>query len=152
MIMEKKSIFYWIVFVLLTIWQLPQFIVSLVMMPFIGKLKIVRNGHYNICFIAKDMLGGISLGPFSFISPTMAQDLYIAHEFDGHSVDSKIWGPLYLLVVGIPSLMNAAFGFTKCYYDFYTERWANKHAGLEVHKYTGGYSVLRFKKDTDSDS
>ena len=144
--MEKKSILYWITFVLLTLWQLPQFIVSLVMMPFLGDLKKIRDGHYNMCFIGKEMLGGISLGPFSYVSPNSARsDAIIAHEFDGHSVDSKIWGPLYLLVVGIPSLMNAAFGFTKCYYDFYTERWANKHAGLEVHKYTGGYSVLRFK-------
>ena len=145
--MEKKSILYWITFVLLTLWQLPQFIVSLVMIPFLGDLKKIRDGHCNICFIGEKMLGGISLGPFSFVSKTLGQkDTHIAHEFDGHSVDSKIWGPLYLLVVGIPSLMNAAFGFTDCYYDFYTEKWANKHAGLETHKYAGGYCVLRFKK------
>ena len=144
--MKKKNVLYWIIFVLLTIWQLPQFIVSLVLIPFLGEIKKIRDGHYNMCFIGEKMSGGISLGPFSFVSKNIGQkDEYVAHEFDGHTVDSKILGPLYLFVIGIPSLMNAVFGFTRFYYDFYTEKWANKHAGLEVHKYTGGYSVLRFK-------
>jgi hypothetical protein len=48
--------------------------------------------------------------------------------------DSKVMGPLYVFIVGIPSLLNAAFDFTKCYYDFYCEAWANKHAGLGLDK------------------
>ena len=145
--MENKDVLYWILFVILTIWQLPQFIVSLVMFLFIGETEVIRNGHFNICFRGKKMLGGISLGPFSFVSPGLAaSDVKIAHEFDGHTVDSKIFGPLYLFIIGIPSLLNAIFGFTKSYYDFYTEKWANKHAGLEIVKYESGLSVLRFKK------
>lgn len=150
--MKKKNILYWVIFTLLSIWQLPQFVISVIMMGFLGELKLIRDDHYNFCFIGEKMHGGISLGPLSFVSPTLGQkDTHVAHEVDGHTVDSKIWGPLYLLVIGLPSLLNAIFGFTRCYYDFYTEKWANKHAGLEVHKYTGGYSVLRFKKDNNSD-
>ena len=33
----------------------------------------------------------------------------------------------------------------KCYYDFYTERWANKHAGLEVLKTANGRCFLSIK-------
>lgn len=146
--MEKKTFLWWIVFVLLVIWQLPQFIISLIMMLFLGNLKLIRDGHYNFCFIGEKMSGGISLGPFSFVSKWSGEkETTVAHEFDGHTVDSKIFGPLYLFVVGIPSLLNAIFGFTKFYHDFYTEKWANKHAGLVVVKYESGLSTLRFKKE-----
>lgn len=132
--MKYKGVLWWIVFTLLCIWQLPQLLVALVMLPFIGKLKLVADRHFNFCFVGEKMSGGISLGPFAFISKNLnnsqRREEYIAHELDGHTVDSKIWGPLYLFIVGIPSVMNAACDFTECYYDFYTEKRANKFAGL----------------------
>ena len=134
--MEKKGFLWWVVFILLAIWQLPQFLVAIVMLPFLGELKLVAERHFNFCFVGSGMRGGISLGPFAYVSRSLnnssSREEYIAHELDGHTVDSKIWGPLYLFVVGIPSILNAAFDFTKCYYDFYPEAWANKHAGLTV--------------------
>ena len=81
------------------------------------------------------MSGGISLGPMAFVSERSNTPATIAHETDGHTVDSKIFGPLYLFVIGIPSILNAAFDFTECYYDFYPEKWANRRAKLEVDKY-----------------
>ena len=132
--MEKKSIFWWVVFVILTIWQLPQFLISLVMLPFLGKKRLVADRHFNFCWKCDRMSGGISLGPFAFVSPR-SDDATIAHETDGHTVDSKLMGPLYLFIIGIPSILNAMFDFTDCYYDFYPERWANKHAKLEVDKF-----------------
>ena len=134
--MTKKGFFWWVLFVLLTIWQLPQFIVSLVMLPFLGKLTVCGDRHFNFCFAAQCMNGGISLGPFSFVSTYIAEhpngEPHICHELDGHTVDSKILGPLYLPLIGIPSILNAMIRFTKCYYCFYTERLANRHAGLSV--------------------
>ena len=92
------------------------------------------------------MAGGISLGPICIVSKSLAKSpATIAHELDGHTVDSKIFGPLYLIIVGLPSLLNATFGFTKCYYDFFTERWANKHAKLEVTE----YCTLNFKENKE---
>ena len=140
--MEKKSILWWTIFVLLAIWQLPQFLVAVFMLPFIGNIKLIAERHFNICFVGSEMAGGISLGPFAFVSQYLTDDASVAHELDGHTVDSKICGPLYLFIIGIPSLLNAAFDFTKCYYDFYTERLANKHAGLCVDQ----YCRLYFKK------
>lgn len=131
--MSAKSPLYWIIFSALAIWQLPQFLVSLFMLPFMGKLKVIGNRHFNIAFEGTKMKGGISLGPFAFLSPYLAKhDTYIAHELDGHTVDSRILGPLYLIVIGLPSLLNAEFKFTKCYHKFYTEKWADIHAGLTV--------------------
>ena len=124
------------IFVLLCIWQLPQLLVAAVMLLFCGKLKLVAKRHYNYCFEGSKMKGGISLGPICIVSKSLANyPEGVAHEIDGHTVDSKIMGPLYLLIVGLPSLMNATLNFTSCYYDFYAERWANKHAGLEVNHY-----------------
>jgi len=144
--MKKKGFLWWVVFVLLTIWQLPQFLVAVVMLPFIGKLKLIAERHYNFCFVGEGMSGGISLGPFCYVSPYLTGDTHVAHELDGHTVDSKIWGPLYLFVIGIPSLLNAMYDFTECYYDFYPERWANKHAGLA----TDNRCNLYFIKDKKS--
>lgn len=80
------------------------------------------------------MSGGISLGTFAFVSDNLAKnEVYPMHEM-GHMWDSKAMGPLYLFIVGIPSLLNAAFGFTKCYYDWPPEKLANKHAGLYADK------------------
>lgn len=129
--MEKKNFGWWIVFILLCIWQLPQTLVGLIMMPFLGKRTLVADRHYNFCWRGERMSGGISLGPLAYVSKYQDAE-GIAHEVDGHTVDSKIFGPLYLIIVGLPSLLNAAFDFTDCYYDFYPERWANKHAGLVV--------------------
>lgn len=141
--MEKKSFLWWIVFTILCIWQLPQLIVGLLMWPFLGKKRLVADRHFNFCWEGEDMSGGISLGPIAYVSPTSAKrQEVIAHETDGHTVDSKIFGPLYLFVIGIPSILNAMFDFTECYYDFYPERWANKHAGLAVDE----RCILRFKK------
>ena len=51
---------------------------------------------------------------------------------DGHSVDSKIFGPLYLLVIGLPSALHLLFMKKGAdYYNFFTERRANRHAGLK---------------------
>ena len=54
------------------------------------------------------------------------------HEY-GHSIQSLILGPLYLIIIGIPSTL---WGFLPSlsakrkkhhisYFIFYTERWAN---------------------------
>lgn len=118
---------------LLIIWQFPQCLVGLLMLPFLGKLSLIDYRNYTWAFKGTNMLGGISLGCFVFLSQYESKkETAIAHELDGHTVDSKRWGPLYLFVIGLPSILNAWIGFTECYYDFYPEKWANKHAGLGV--------------------
>lgn len=130
-----SKVLHWIKFALLCLWQLPQLIVALVMLPFLGKLRLVANRHYNLCFEGENMSGGMSLGPISYVHKNSSLTT-IAHEVDGHTVDSKIFGPLYLFIIGIPSLIWAwKYDYKKhCYYDFYTERRANKFAGLKVTK------------------
>ena len=66
--MKNKSIIWWMIFILLCIWQLPQFIVALAMLPFLGKRELVADRHFNFGFKCENMLGGISLGPFAYVS------------------------------------------------------------------------------------
>lgn len=73
-----------------------------------------------------------------FISKyTRDKEFITKHEL-GHTIQSKYLGPLYLLVIGIPSIMWV--GLRRIvpilrkrydYYDFYPEHWANKLAGLK---------------------
>lgn len=121
-----------LLFALLFIWQLPQNIVALIMMPFMGKLTKVKYENYCYAFEGEKMSGSISLGNFIILSKYGAKSVTtIAHEY-GHVVDSHKYGPLYLFIIGIPSILNAWFHFTECYHDWYTEKWANKNAGLGV--------------------
>ena len=125
--------FYFDLFILF-LWQLPQNIIALLMMPFIGKMKLIRYELKSFVFECTKMNGGISLGNFVFVSPeSVKKETVVVHEL-GHVLQSHMLGWLYLIVIGIPSLLNVMFKFTDCYYDWYTESWANKLAGLKVAK------------------
>ncbi len=125
--------FYFDLFILF-LWQLPQNIIALLMMPFIGKMKLIRYELNSFVFECTKMNGGISLGNFVFVSPeSVKKETVVVHEL-GHVLQSRMLGWLYLIVIGIPSLLNVMFKFTDCYYDWYTESWANKLAGLKVAK------------------
>lgn len=114
--------------ILMYIWQLPQHIVGLILLLFIkGEAKHKFNG-INYYFY-DSFPGGISLGNYMIIGETWSQT--IKHEY-GHSIQSRMLGPLYLFVVGIPSLIWAGlYGpvikpTKNGYYKFYTEAWADK--------------------------
>lgn len=128
-----KKFFNVLCFIVLFIWQLPQNIVAILMLPFIGKLRKVDYKYFCFAFEASRMSGGISLGNFIFLSKTCAKSVTtIEHEF-GHVKDSWKCGPIYLLFIGLPSICWATFKPKKaCYYNFYTEKRANKNAGLSV--------------------
>ena len=74
---------------------------------------------------------GLSLGAFIFVPERCPRRLLI-HEY-GHAVQSLILGPLYLLVIVLPSVTWAGLPRLErrrmrrgiSYYSFYTERWAN---------------------------
>ena len=82
------------------------------------------------------MRGGISLGSVIILGSRYyddGSDIDERHEW-GHIRQSQYLGPLYLLVIGLPSILWAALyrGDAKGYYTgFYTERWADRLAGIE---------------------
>ena len=115
----------------LILWQLPQCLVGLFMLPFLGEKKLVKYQNHCWAFECEKMSGAISLGCFIFLSPYSAKrETTIAHEY-GHVKQSHILSWCYL-ILGMCSLMNAWLRFTECYYDYWTESWANKLSGLGV--------------------
>lgn len=119
------------------IWQLPQNLIGFLYKNIITVSNNVSdNKDYKIFF--KNTRGSVSLGKYIFIyANTSNLDRTIKHEV-GHYKQSCLLGPLYLLVIGIPSFIWAALHsyipyFKRySYYDFYTEKWANKLAGLKT--------------------
>ena len=83
--------------------------------------------------------GSVSLGSFIFV--TDIDDLELVSHERGHTTQGMILGPLFLLIIGLPSVIWAACFAEyrrksgKTYYEFYTESWANKIAGLDKRGY-----------------
>lgn len=140
-----KNILYWL-------WQLPQNLIGLL---YFLHLKIHESYREikttsdleldeklkdeNVKIIYKKTRGGVSLGNYVFVT-TVGKTYYninkqVKHEL-GHHVQSKALGPVYLIIIGIPSIMWASMrrlGFfkKKSYYSFYTEKSADKIAGIK---------------------
>jgi len=78
--------------------------------------------------IGTDM-GAVSLGRIILYGQNMARDLhlYLPHE-RGHTRQSELLGPLYLLLVGLPSIISASrHGKEGWIHDeYWTERWADR--------------------------
>lgn len=113
--------------VLLYLWQLPQNLLGLLVVCFTK-----AETCYNKIYFWK-LRGGLSLGDYIFVNEH-CPDSTILHEL-GHRKQSCILGPLYLLIIGIPSFLWASLRHlglfrSKSYYWFYTEKWANKLAGV----------------------
>lgn len=113
---------------LLYIWCLPQNLLGLA-------LRLFYKGNdsiYEDAIVRRStkMLGGISLGKYIIVSQ-WAKKTTIMHEY-GHCRQSRYLGWLYLLVIGIPSLVWAGlYGWivkpsVNGYYRFFTEKWADK--------------------------
>ena len=146
-----KTIGNGILFFFSFLWQLPQSVLGLFFLLYfwaMGDIKFLSYKKLCFAFSSKYMAGGISLGNFAFVSTyNGTRKTIVMHEQEGHTFDSKVFGPLYLFVIGIPSIMWAWFGDdNKCYYDFYTEKWANEHAGLEAYHTSSGRCYLIAKK------
>lgn len=123
---------------LLHIWQFPQHLVALALKAYCGKsiTETIVRGNTKVYF-TKKILGGVSLGNYVFLTGYWrnSKDLQqtIAHEL-GHTKQSLILGPLYLFIIGLPSLIHAAFynpNSGKSYYSFYTEKWADKLSNIK---------------------
>ena len=121
------------------IWQIPQVLVGLVLLAWYHKsLKLIRTYRF-VRIYACNMLGGISLGCFALLNKYSCDEDSIKHEAIGHAKQSRMLGPLYLLVIGLPSILHAGLNniigccekHSEGYYHFYTEKWADKIAGIK---------------------
>lgn len=115
--------------VLTAIWCFPQLLVGLIV-KLITRAKKDERGLYiwNSGY-------GLSLDQFIFVNKNASENT-IKHE-QGHTKQSRMLGPLYLFVVGIPSAIwcHCFEGYRKknniSYYDFYCEKWADQLGGVK---------------------
>ena len=134
--------------VALLVWQLPQLFVGLIVAFYFHLNKCSYKKYKDATVVCSyKMRGGMSLGKWIFLSESYSE-LSLLHEY-GHCIQSKYLGPLYLIVIGIPSIIHAALNnIIGCcrkhesgYYHFYTEKWSNDLVGLTTNKY--GRLVLK---------
>lgn len=141
---DMKKILYRII---LWTWCLPQTLLGLAVYLYVKLVdKELSEGLYRsgTHLVRTEKLGaGLSLGLFVFsydyedagkIWPE-AQDRMDRHEW-GHTLQGFLLGPLYLFIIGAPSMWWAHFGKHNkdnsiSYYSFYTERWADNWARVE---------------------
>lgn len=117
--------------ILLYIWQLPQNLLGLLFLLILTGETRHRLGIIRFYFL-DSFPGGITLGEYIIVGTR--QQLAVRHEF-GHVRQSRMLGWLYLIVIGLPSVLWAWLGDRiapgKSYYWFYTERWAARLGGVE---------------------
>lgn len=118
------------------VWQLPQNLLGLgyklAIYEDISDDLTNTDEHYTIYL--KDTNGGVTLGRYIFVYRRFNNLAYVVKHESGHVKQSRMLGPLYLLVIGLPSILWAAthrvIAPKKDYYWFYTENWANKLSGI----------------------
>ena len=132
----------------LFLWQLPQNIIGAICTLNYDKLHpyYTRDGDLVDVYFKKWFRSGVSLGDIIILDNMYDKDVYdkdvsvktlyntIYHEH-GHQRQSRILGPLYLILIGIPSLLgNLVFRLfkinSKYYYKQPWEWWADKLGGV----------------------
>lgn len=121
-------------FILDWVWQLPQNLLGIIYRENIESVHYPISNSDNYKVYLKWTQGAVTLGKYIFIYKECVTLPYIIKHESGHVKQSKMLGPLYLLIIGIPSILWAATHRyilpEKDYFWFYTEKWANKLAGL----------------------
>lgn len=103
-----KEIFFYL-------WQLPQNLIGLFLLLVYQKEEVYHKLNGRTFYYTKEMSSGISLGNYIIMNREDKED-GMKHEY-GHSIDSRIWGPFYLLVIGIPS------GLGNLYDRWFHKKW-----------------------------
>lgn len=122
---------------LLYIWQLPQNLLGLLVILFTGAHKTVISEWVA----SKWPPFGVSLGNYIIFGGAGGSVDALKHE-QGHQKQSRYLGPLYLLIIGLPSILGNVFDklFHKkwpvnkrilWYYKQPWEAWADKLGGVE---------------------
>lgn len=123
------------------LWGLPQNLTGLVIF-----LRYIRCPHFRYqgatVTVWPVQSGSMSMGQFLFLHPswTPDQQWLLAHEY-GHTIQSLLLGPLYLPIIGLPSIVWAGLpAFRRLrqqktipYSALYTEKWAD-HNGAKYAK------------------
>ena len=129
--------------ILLWLWQLPQNLLGLLLLLIYKREKEYHRLNGRRFYYTEEMPSGISLGNYIVMNRQDRED-GMKHEY-GHSIQSRILGPLYLLVIGLLSglynlidrlVVEKVVGWDRSmriYYSMPWERWADVLG--RVHRY-----------------
>ncbi len=126
------------------IWEAPQNILGAMLLLYVYSFHKPKIEVHNFRFLIRCNLG-ISLGSFVFWvkdTENIVFKLSEANKFHeyGHSIQSKIFGPFYLIVIGIPSALRAIYACIfyllkkkswNAYYHGFPENWADRLGGVD---------------------
>lgn len=121
--------------VVLAVWELPQNLVGLALVAIMRRRILERRREAGRLFL-RTRTTGVSLGWFVFWCTDESIRL---HEY-GHTFQSRMLGPLYLPIVGLPSMLRALYArlyrrrtgrWWPRYFDGYPERWADRLGGVD---------------------
>ena len=115
-------------------WGMPQTLAGAVL--YAAHRRDRHFGYRGACVTEWGKDAGISLGKFIFVpkgTQAAASDFLLRHEY-GHTLQSLILGPAYLILVGAPSIVWSRLPYFKnkrkktgrSYYSPVFERTANR--------------------------
>lgn len=117
------------------LWQLPQWIAGRFYLYFqYRNVWNILKYNNTVFYVVEGQRGCVSFcKDYVFLSKqAQHSDYIIMHEY-GHTIQSSYLGWLYLIVIGLPSLLWAFlhdhFLRKIHYYSFPTESWANRLGG-----------------------
>ena len=128
-----------IVKVLLFIWQLPQNLLGLIVKLVTRAVKADRPFEH-VSYLSKKRFG-VALGDYMLFGVDIPNEDDYNHEY-GHHIQSTYLGPLYLLIIGLPSISFNIYD-SCChkdwrfedryawYYNLPWEKWADKLGGVK---------------------
>ena len=130
--------------IILWIWQLPQNLLGLILLLFYKHEKEYHRLNGRVFYYTTEMPSGISLGNYIIMNREDRED-GMRHEY-GHSIDSRRWGLVYLLVIGLPSLLgniwdrifHRRWKYSKSYRWYYNQPWeksADKNGRVDRESY-----------------
>lgn len=120
-------------------WEFPQTLLGFLVMAVLSVFSTTEKGRAfplsgRVIVVKTFAPIFVSLGRYVILY-YMAGTNTRKHEY-GHCMQSAKLGPLYLIVVGVPSFTMAAISrvskkFAKNYYKRFPENWADKLGGVE---------------------
>ncbi len=126
------------------LWELPQNLLGLAVLGAELSLGTVRGvARERGRVFVESSKNAVSLGAFVFWSRGASRyfvldDSTREHEY-GHTFQSRLLGPLYLPLVGVPSVLRVVYAVAYReltgerwggYFDGYPERWADQLGGV----------------------
>lgn len=125
------------------VWELPQNILGLILKLVYTRKKMIEKPikssrvKGSVIYYLKHVgrFAGVSLGSYIFVNSNSINIANIVRHEEGHCKQSKLLGPFYLLLVGLPSLILVLMAnyisppgeniFAENYFKMYPENWAD---------------------------